>query len=52
LGLGAAPALGGARADQVERLGEATLGTRRGEVSLTGMLKDSPIRVIQAGESK
>jgi hypothetical protein len=29
----------------VERLGVATLGMRRGEVSLTGMLKDSPIRV-------
>ena len=30
---------------KVERLGQATLGTRRGDVSLTGMLKDSPIRV-------
>jgi hypothetical protein len=28
---------------KVERLGVATLGTRRGDVSLTGMLKDSPI---------
>jgi hypothetical protein len=37
---------------KVERLGEATLGTRRGDVSLTGMLKDSPIRVIQAGEGE
>jgi hypothetical protein len=34
---------------KVERLGQATLGTRRGDVSLTGMLKDSPIRVIPAG---
>jgi len=28
---------------KVERLGVATLGTRRGDASLTGMLKDSPI---------
>jgi hypothetical protein len=34
---------------KVERLGVATLGTRRSDVSLTGMLKDSLIRVIQAG---
>jgi hypothetical protein len=31
---------------QIERLGVATLGTRRGDVSLTGMMKDSPIRVV------
>jgi hypothetical protein len=31
---------------KVERLGQATLGTRRGDVSLTGMLKDSPVQVI------
>jgi hypothetical protein len=37
---------------KVERLGEATLGRRRGDVSLTGMLKDSPIRVIQEGEGE
>jgi hypothetical protein len=37
---------------KIERLGQATLGTRRGDVSLTGMLKDSPIRVIQAGEGE
>jgi hypothetical protein len=37
---------------KVERLGVATLGTRRGDVSLTGLLKDSPIRVIQAGVGK
>lgn len=34
---------------KVERLGEATLGTRRGDMSLKGQLKDSPIRVIQCG---
>jgi hypothetical protein len=28
---------------KIERLGVATLGTRRGDASLTGMLKDSPI---------
>jgi hypothetical protein len=28
---------------KVERLGQATFGTRRGDVSLTGVLKDSPI---------
>jgi hypothetical protein len=37
---------------KVERLGVATLGTRRGDVSLTGMLKDSPIRVIRVAEGK
>jgi hypothetical protein len=37
---------------KIERLGEATLGTRRGDVSLTGLLKDSLIRVIQAGDGK
>jgi hypothetical protein len=37
---------------KVERLGVATLGTRRGDVSLTGLLKDSPIRVIRAGEDE
>jgi hypothetical protein len=37
---------------KIERLGQATLGTRRGDVSLTGLLKDSPIRVIRAGEEK
>jgi hypothetical protein len=34
---------------KVERLGEATLGTRRGDTHLTGLLKDSSIRVIRAG---
>jgi len=37
---------------KVERLGEATLGTRRGDTRLTGLLKDSPIRVLRAGEDK
>ena len=37
---------------EVERLGEATLGTRRGDTSLSGVLKNSPIRVIQAGVGK
>ena len=37
---------------KVERLGQATLGTRRGDMSLTGQLKDSPIRVIRAGENR
>ena len=31
---------------KIERLGMATLGTRRGDASLTGMLKASPIKVI------
>jgi hypothetical protein len=31
---------------KVERLGQATLGTRRGDVGLTGLLKDSPVQVI------
>jgi hypothetical protein len=31
---------------KVERLGEATLGTRRSDMSLTGLLKNSPIQVI------
>lgn len=35
---------------KVERLGEATLGTRRGNTRLTGLLKDMPIRVIRAGD--
>jgi hypothetical protein len=37
---------------KVERLGEATLGTRRSDVRLTGLLKDSPIQVIRSGEDK
>ncbi len=36
----------------VERLGEATLGTRRGDTRLAGLLKDSPIQVIRAGEGR
>jgi hypothetical protein len=37
---------------KVERLGEATLGTRRGDVSLTGLLKDSPVQVIHHTEGR
>jgi hypothetical protein len=37
---------------KVERLGQATLGTRRGDTRLTGMLKDSPVQVIRAGVEK
>src|SRR5439155_21617752 len=35
---------------KVERLGQATLGTRRGDTSLSGVLQSVPIQVIQAGE--
>ena len=35
---------------KIERLGEATLGTRRGDVSLTGILNDSP--VIRVSEKR
>jgi hypothetical protein len=31
---------------KIERLGEATLGTKRGDTRLTGLLKHSPVRVI------
>jgi hypothetical protein len=31
---------------KVERLGQATLGPRRGDVGLTGLLKDSPVQAI------
>jgi len=37
---------------KIERLGMATLGTRRGDTCLTGILKDSPIQVIRAAEGK
>jgi hypothetical protein len=37
---------------KVERLGVATLGTSRGDVSLTGMLRDAPVQVIHAAEAK
>jgi hypothetical protein len=33
--------------EKVERLGEATLGTRRGDTHLTGLFKNSPIGVIR-----
>jgi hypothetical protein len=36
---------------KIERLGQATLGTRRGDTSLSGLLKSVPIQVIQAGEA-
>ena len=35
---------------KVERLAMATLGTKRGDKSLSGLLKKVPIQVIQAGE--
>ena len=35
-----------------ERLGEATFGTRRGDMRLTGLLKDSPVQVIRAVEER
>jgi hypothetical protein len=35
---------------KVERLGKATLGTRRGDTQLTGLLKDSPVQVIRVAE--
>jgi hypothetical protein len=38
------------RMQKVQRLGEATLGTKRGDTRLTGLLKNEPIQVIQAGE--
>ena len=31
----------------VQRLSEATLGTKRSDTSLTGLLKDVPIKTIQ-----
>jgi hypothetical protein len=38
---------------KVERLGQATLGTRRGDTRLiTGLLKDSPVQVIGVAEVK
>jgi hypothetical protein len=37
---------------KVERLGKATLGTRRGDTHLTGLLKDSPIRGIPDGRGR
>ena len=36
---------------KVERLGQATLGTRRGDTRLTGLLKNAPIQVVRAGEN-
>jgi hypothetical protein len=37
---------------KVERLGEAILGTRRGDTRLTGLLENEPIRVMRADGSK
>ena len=37
---------------KVKRLEEAGLGTRRGDVRLTGLLKDSPIQVVHQTESE
>ena len=37
---------------KVERLGKAILGARRGDTRLTGLLKNSPIEMIRAGEGK
>ena len=34
-------------ADSAQRLGEAVLGTKRGDTRLTGLLKDIPINTIQ-----
>ena len=31
----------------VQRLSEATLGTKRGDTSLTGLLRDVPIKTIR-----
>ena len=31
----------------VQRLSEATMGTKRGDTRLTGLLKDVPIKTIQ-----
>jgi hypothetical protein len=38
------------RMQKVQRLGEATLGTKREDTRLTGLLKNQPIQVIQASE--
>jgi hypothetical protein len=35
---------------KVQRLYEATLGTKRGDTRLSGLLKNAPIRVIRADE--
>jgi hypothetical protein len=37
---------------KVERLGQATLGTRRGDVRLTGLLKDTPIQVVRTADNE
>jgi hypothetical protein len=37
---------------KVKRLGIATLGTKRGDTRLTGLLKDSPVQVIHNAEGR
>jgi hypothetical protein len=37
---------------KIERLGEATLGTRRGYTRLTGLLKNSPVHAIRLADGK
>jgi hypothetical protein len=37
---------------EVERLGQATWGTRRDDTCLTGLLKNTPIEVIRAVEER
>jgi hypothetical protein len=36
----------------VQRLSEATLGIKRGDTRLTGLLKDTPIEIIQSDDRK
>ena len=36
----------------VQRLSEATLGTKRGDTRLTGLLKDAPIQTLQIDGQK
>lgn len=37
---------------EIKRLGEATLGTKRGDTRLTGLLKNSPIQVVPASHDR
>jgi hypothetical protein len=37
---------------EIKRLGEATLGTKRGDTRLTGLLKDAPIQVVPASHDR
>ena len=36
----------------IQRLSEATLGIKRGDTRLTGLLKDTPIEIIQSDDRK